>query len=132
MKDFDQHQVSVTVFHKTLLDYLMENEEAQLLLKSELGESFDAHTAIMAGLIMSVPVYSEITCTEDSVAWAFFHFNTLAESSTGQHREELVDIFDEVERERTSAFINGLGHWSSAFFLPGRLQSSNLGSLANT
>jgi len=120
----------VTFLHKTLLDYLTEDQEAQSLLKAGLGDAFDVHTAIMAGLI---GMRGRESHTESKMCRVLFHFNTLAERSTGQSRSELLAIFDRVESTIYSDSEGALHdndwlnrHWSVNLFITQPPLDSNL------
>jgi len=97
--DDAEDQMQVTVLHRTLLDYLNEGDRAQLLLGPDAGDKFDVNTAVMAGLICRGwkgigEATGFFTVDATDLPQTFFRFNVLAEASTGQHRSELIAMFD--------------------------------------
>lgn len=104
----------VLFLHRTLLDYLNEEEEAHLVLKAELGDKFDVHTAIMAGIICAYREYTGFLQMENSLALKFFYLNKLAERTTGQPRSELIARFG---RLKSTVHVERAGkprrHWSA-------------------
>ena len=121
--------VNVTLLHRTLLDYLKEDEAALLLLKANLGDSFDVNTAIMAGIICTRNFNAEPPRT---ITRMLFHFNILAERSTGQSRSRLLTVFDEIEykiRDFEGAQQDDgrpKRHWSAHMFKAQSPTDSNL------
>jgi hypothetical protein len=108
----------VTFLHRTLLDYLREDQAAQDLLQAGLGDTFDVYTAVMAGLICTRKFHPH---TRRTMGRIFFYFNMLAERSTGQSRSVLIEIFDQFESSlyagsaRTLKDARSLRHWSNDY-----------------
>lgn len=107
----------VTFLHRTLYDYLIEEERAKKLLLSAVGESFEVYTAMMVGSIWSWDVgdYSDVKKHMPHHTESFFSFNRLAEATTGRPKGELIVAFD-MRMQRTRNMLTKLTdrhrHWS--------------------
>ena len=111
---------AVTFLHRTLFDYLCEDEGARHVLECGVGDEFDVHTALMAGFILSIPdTYSAPNKSWEP--WAgfqitFFRLNHLAEISTGRSRREMVESFGRRLKRCGSDLSNTLVYHSE--YLP--------------
>jgi hypothetical protein len=92
--DGNYRTVGVTFLHRTLFDYLKEDQGARNSLQAGLGDTFDVYTAIMAALICTRKLH---LYTGRNTSRVLFHFNMLAERSTGRSRSDLLAIFDQFE-----------------------------------
>ncbi|KAM0708445.1 hypothetical protein Q7P35_005097 [Cladosporium inversicolor] len=103
-----ESSMRVTFLHRTLFDYLRDETKGKLLLRSGVGDEFDASTAIMAGLACG----AWLGVSESTIVESFFRFNKLAECSTKRHKSELVAIFDQGRAHGRSAAAK---HWSNDY-----------------
>ena len=104
----------VKFLHRTLFDYLREDQVAHNLLQAGLGDTFDVYTAIMAGVICTSRFQPRGRRTMGLI---FFHFNMLAEHSTRQSRSALVNIFGQAAGNAGLLRVtNFQRHRSSDFF----------------
>jgi hypothetical protein len=92
----------VRFLHRTLFDYLNQAKLARTIISSGVGDAFEVHAAIMAGLICAKRlkkrpfVYGGNWVT---MMRLFLKFNSLAERSTQKHKSELISILDNDEME---------------------------------
>lgn len=93
---------SVVFLHRSLFDYLQEQEENGNLLKGNLGEHFDVFVALISGIgayLINSEDYAGYNHT-DLETRSFFHFNTRAEHSTGRSQYELITAVDRRLQEK--------------------------------
>ncbi|KAM0721527.1 hypothetical protein Q7P37_002452 [Cladosporium fusiforme] len=88
---------SVAFLHRTLFDYLNQYENSQNLIRSKLGGDFDVFVAMIAGLTASL-TYARagrhLRGLPEKDIRSIFHWNALAEQSTGRHLTELLWVVD--------------------------------------
>lgn len=95
-----QEDLMVTFMHRTLLDYLQQEESAKSLLLSEVGTDFEVYTAIMAGIacFRKWLLHSGSAGQFDRSKYvsAFFRFSSLAEEATCNHTIELATHLNRI------------------------------------
>ncbi|KAM0718127.1 hypothetical protein Q7P37_006459 [Cladosporium fusiforme] len=96
----EQEDLMVTFMHRTLLDYLQQEESAKSLLLSEVGTDFEVYTAIMAGIacFRKWLLHSGSAGQLDRSKYvsAFFRFSSLAEDATCNHTIELATHLNRI------------------------------------
>jgi hypothetical protein len=97
----------VAFLHRTLFDYLNEEEAARGLLSLKTGSTFEVYSATMAAI--SCLNSRDMVSLDLEYARIFFRFNALSEEQTCRHRSELVEIFDQTVIERKIAEPDYLG-----------------------
>jgi hypothetical protein len=111
----------VHFLHRTLFDYLSQHEEILALLKSEVGDGFDLHRAMMTGWI----AFHKVQPTRPALGTfvrvqipIIFRLNVLAERTTGRAQTELLVALDQDLTGRQNTIFprpTGVGHWASEF-----------------
>ena len=89
---------TVSFLHKSVIEFLA-RVEVRKVVGSDLGTQFDVNVAILTGLITLV---RQDCLTKDSdfgAIYEAFHFNRLAELSSGRAQTKLLQCLDKVMRE---------------------------------
>jgi hypothetical protein len=85
----------VKFLHRTLLDYLQQEEGTKSLMASEAGPDFEVYPAMMAGIVcFGTSRGNSLHRSMKDHLTAFFQFNSMAERSMSKHTPELVSMID--------------------------------------
>jgi hypothetical protein len=117
----------VSFTHRTVRDYLYQQQHAQNLLKSEMCHGFDVNVALLVGMSAHLMVSNDsfaISHNAEADVRSIFLYNNLAEQSTGRHQTELLETIDRQLTEPNPTIKTKPGtretseswHWSSYMF----------------